>query len=245
MYYSKMHGKIKRSAAHSIEYLLSQFPCVAVLGTRQVGKTTLIKQVLPEAPFFDLERRVDCDRVRRDPDFFFSQYDSPLIIDEAQLVPELFPALRVAIDARRGENGRFLISGSSSPDLAGKLNESLAGRMAVFESLKPRFDTARLFESCLRGGYPEAFLERRDDAKSFALWMENYVRSYLQRDVRILFPGLNLDAYQLFLDMLSRSSGQMVNASDLGRSLGVSQPTVQQYLRIAQGTFVWRRHPSY
>jgi len=266
---------IKRTAVPALHRLLEQFPCVAVLGARQVGKTTLLRQVLPDAPFYDLERRGDFDRIQRDPDFFLSQQDGPIIIDEAQLLPEIFPALRVAIDSRREKTGQFLLSGSGSPDLAGRINETLAGRIATFElgglclqeawnlapnplydllqekmfkklsSLRPRLTDRQLMESCFLGGYPEPFLKFRKDPKSLALWTDNYLQTYLRRDIRNLFPGLQLPTYQRFLQMLASSSGQILNAAEFARSLDVSQPTVKSYFRIADGTFVWRLLPAY
>jgi len=129
-----MNG-VKRTAYNSILFLLEHFPCVAVVGSRQVGKTTPLKQVRPKSPHFDLERRQDFESIQRDPDFFLTQYPQPILIDEAQLFPGLFPALRVAIDSDRTRKGRYLISGSSSPELTKQLSESLAGRIAVFHQL--------------------------------------------------------------------------------------------------------------
>jgi predicted AAA+ superfamily ATPase len=251
---------IKRTASGAIHQLLLRFPCVAVLGARQVGKTTILKQVLPEAHFFDIEKRSDFERIKSDPDFFLSQQHSPIAIDEAQLLPELFPALRVAIDSDREKNGRFLISGSSSPELLKHITETLAGRIAIFElggfsleeqwgceissfyqylkegnitklaALKPRFSTEQLFSSCLLGTYPEPFLKFRNDPKGFELWMENYVVTYIKRDIRNLFPSLNITAYQRFVSMLAASTGNIINVSEFARSLDVSQPTPKSYL---------------
>jgi predicted AAA+ superfamily ATPase len=269
-----MH-EIKRTAQTSILYLLKHFPCVAVIGARQVGKTTLLKQVLPDNPFFDLEKRSDFDRISRDPDFFLSQYDQPIVIDEAQILPQLFPALRVAIDANRGQKGRYLISGSSSPQLQQRLNESLAGRIAVFElggltleeafqekpspfykmvaekqlekllSLKARFTSRQLLETCLHGSYPGPVLEFDNEPNAFSLWMDNYIQAYLMRDVRALFPGLNLQAFQRFIGMLSASTGQAMNYSEYASALDVSQPTIKFYFQIAHGTFIWRMLPGF
>lgn len=269
-----MHD-IQRTCVKSIKYLLKHFPCVAVLGARQVGKTTLLKQVYPNASFFDAERRTDYDRIKRDPDFFLSQYNHPIVIDEAQSLPDLFKALRVAIDSKRKINGRYLISGSSSPELLKQINESLAGRIAIFElgglsleeawgkpenplyrllankkikrifSLEPRFSIKQLFTSCLLGSYPEPFLKYRRNTKLFSLWMENYFQSYIKRDVRNIFPGLNIENYQKFVAMLASASGQLLNAAEFARSLDVSQPTAKFYFQIADGTFVWRMIPSY
>ncbi len=265
---------VKRACIKAIRDLLSRFPCVVVLGARQIGKTTLLRQVYAEAPFFDLERPVDYDRVSYDCEFFLSQWKEPILLDEAQALPELFPALRVVIDQQRDLKGRFLLSGSSSPDLTRSVTESLAGRVAVFDlggfemsemwgeaaqdfyriavsgnpkdllQLEPRISDRELFESCWSGTYPEPFLKRAD-GRFVNLWQENYFRTYIDRDVRSLFPGLNLQAYRTFIRMLATASGQVINAARLASSLDVAQPTVRKYLQIAEGTFLWRSLPSY
>ncbi len=272
MYTFKM-SDISRTAESLIRALLARFPCVAVLGARQVGKTTLIKKVLPRASFYDMERQAEFQRATSDPDFFLSALETPVVIDEAQKVPELFSALRVAIDRDR-RPGRFLISGSGSPELLKGVAESLAGRAALFElggfsseemwglgespfyeivqekrfddlrGLRPRTTPAQWTAACVCGTYPEPFLKRRDTER-VRLWMENYFDAYVKRDVRDLFPGLNIHAYRTFLQMLAGASGEILNASNFSRSLDVSQPTVKSYLRIAEGTFLWRNLPSY
>lgn len=245
-----------------------------VLGARQVGKTTLLRQVLPAATFLDLERLQDWERIRQDPEFVLRQTAEPVVIDEAQRLPEIFPALRVLVDAQRRKNGRFLLSGSSSPELVRKVTDSLAGRVAIFElsgfsleeswglersgfysaleenkpeallDLKTRLAPDQLLASCLDGSYPEPALRRRD-RRFVSLWMENYFRTYIERDVRSLFPGLRLETYRRLVSMLGHASGQILNAAEFARSLDVSQPTVKSYLTIAEGTFLWRNLPSF
>ncbi len=266
-------SEIKRSSAESIAYLMKKFPAVAVLGARQVGKTTLLHQLLPSAPFFDLEREADYDRIKSDPEFFLSQYQETIVLDEAQLCPELFPALRVSIDKRRKENGQYVFSGSSSPLLTKSLSESLAGRVAVFElsplhlqeswghlsnfydwliigkkvgyeDLKVVTTWDQLIQSCYYGGFPDPFLQR-NDTNYFGLWMSNYFKTYIERDIRKLFSGLNIEAYRRFIRMLASSSGSILKASNFSKSLDVSEPTVKAYLGIAEGTFLWRSVPSF
>lgn len=268
-----MTGKKRHIEAQLLE-LMQQFPCVAILGPRQVGKTTLIKKIVPNAQHFDLERRSDFTRISGDPDFFLSQHKETISIDEAQLCPDLFPALRVAIDERRNKKGQYLISGSSSPELLHHISESLAGRVAMvylgglqgteIESLlvsqfyslvstgknekllnlkKPQ-DNETVFQNCLFGGYPEPTL-RRDEGSFYERWMQNYIDTYLKRDIRSLFPKLSLETYEKFIEMLTTASGQLINASNFARSLDVAQPTIKNYIRIANGTFIWRSIPSY
>lgn len=262
----------KRTVTDSIYYLLQHFPAVVVLGARQVGKSTLIRHLLPEAPFFDLERDSDFLRVNDDPGLLLQEIDRPVIFDEAQLSPALFRALRVSIDQQRDQPGQFLLSGSSSPQLLKQISETLAGRVAIVEldplswheikenkandviaaladpeqmkDLQPLLTRQELLTLCLYGGYPEPVL-KNDHGKFYRLWMENYLKTYIERDIRALFPQLNLDAYKRFIQMLAFSSGEMINASNFARSLDVSQPTIKHYLEIVEGTFLWRRVPSY
>ena len=118
--------------AHLVE-IMAKFPAVAIIGARQVGKTTLAKVVGENFTYVDLEKPSDYDRVTRDPEFFLKQNPSNIIFDEAQLYPELFAILRGAIDEQRDKKGRFIITGSSSPELLNNVSESLAGRIAIVE----------------------------------------------------------------------------------------------------------------
>lgn len=266
-----MHIKVRNNHDHILE-LLKNFPAVVVLGARQVGKSTLLKALLPDAKFFDLERRSDYQRVCDDPELIFKETDGPYVFDEAQIAPSLFNALRVEIDRYRNHKGRFLLSGSSSPQLLQHVTETLAGRCAIvelgtfswnegldkpasafftslssLEQLKslPRLNThAELLAQCLSGGYPEPFLNRSNEL-FFDQWMEAYIQSYIERDIRRLFPTLNLGAYQRFIKMLCFASGEIINLSNFSRSLGVSQPTVKKYIEIMEGTFMWRTLHSY
>ena len=267
---------MKRAYEPLLLELLVEFPCVGLFGPRQCGKTTLL-QSLPEGwRRYDLERGADLQAVTNDPDLFFRLNPGRVAIDECQVVPELFPALRVAIDDRRQERGRFVITGSSSPYLMRSISESLAGRIAVIEmaplswsevsahddpslaalicdrsvepadvvtSLKPRGTVRQAHEYWFWGGYPEPWLRGSERFRS--RWQEQYVHTYLERDVAQLFPGLDRNRFRLFLRLLGGLSGRVLNYSEVARSLGVSQPTVRDYFDIAHGTFIWRRLPSF
>ncbi len=265
---------VKRNLYESIRYMLSHFPCVAIIGARQVGKSTLMRQLLPHASFFDLERESDFARIHRDTEFFLRDNPTPLCIDEAQLCPQLFEAMRVKIDENRKQPGQYLLSGSSSPELLNNISESLAGRVAIVElgtftiaesalqsvpsfyshlqsgdftgidKLQNHITKDQLYEALLYGGYPEPFL-KRSEKQFYDLWMENYFRTYIDRDIRRLFPQLNMDAYKRFIRMLAFASGDLINISNFAMSLDVSQPTAKSYFDIAEGTFLWRRIPSF
>lgn len=255
---------------------LADFPAVVILGPRQCGKTTLLGTLGADWRRFDLERQSDYEVVARDPDLFLRLNPSRIAIDESQILPALFPALRVAIDDNRGETGRFVITGSSSPTLLKSVSESLAGRVALIEmapfsfaetrqafdsfffaalqdgqpdaaalhrTLRPRATLADIHAYWLQGGYPEPWLKSRPRFRE--TWRENYVRTYLQRDVARLFPGLDHERFRRFLHMLGGLSGAVLNHADIARALAVSQPTARDYVDIAHGTFVWRRLPAY
>lgn len=265
---------INRAYLGTLRELLAIFPCVAVLGPRQCGKSTLIHQLGDERSVYDLERQADFDRIARDPDFFLSTQTGPIAIDEVQCLPKLFPALRVAIDAHRHEYGRFIITGSSSPDLLKHSSETLAGRVGLLDmspfkaserwqhpqnafytaiannvdatalsSLQPVCSREEMRESWLWGGYPEAVL--KENPKQFALWMANYQKTYIERDIRSLFPKLNIRAYRNLITMFARLSGTLINKAEIAHALEVSQPTVSDYFAIAQGTYLWRTLASY
>lgn len=257
---------LKRELESKIKSYLSKFPCVVLIGARQVGKSTLLKKVLPKAKYYDLENLSDYDYINSDPELFLKDNKGPLVIDEAQLCPDLFKSLRVAIDDKRSENGRYLLSGSSSPHLLNNISESLAGRVAIIEvpclswsealqkpkskfydllekpnefiNIKAQFSREELLELCFYGLYPEPFLKRSDE-EFYKVWQENYFKTYIERDIRALFPKLELEKYRKLIMMLSQSSGETIKYSNFAASLDTSEPTIKKYLEIAEGTFVW------
>ena len=266
---------VRRNLASRIDRLLGAFPVVMLVGARQAGKTTLSRMVRPGWRYFDLENAADHDLITRDYDFFFREYPRGVVIDEAQEDPRLFRQLRGVVDADRRESGRFILTGSSSPDLLREASDSLAGRIAIVEvgTLKineiaqlPLPPFYRLLErelsretlreiralECpvpdvlpcfLRGGYPEPALSADDFA--YGAWMESYFRTYVDRDIRKLFPRLDAIRYRRFVRMLFSLSGTVINKAQLGRSVDVSEVTVRDYLEIADKTFFWRLIPSY
>ncbi|MDQ5769699.1 ATP-binding protein [Thiothrix subterranea] len=266
---------LKRNLETKINLLLTLFPVVLLIGARQTGKTTLSKQLRPDWRYFDLENAADHDFLSRDYDFFFREYPRHLIVDEAQEDPELFRHLRGVIDAKREEKGRFILTGSSSPELLQRASDSLAGRIAIVEigTLKmnevlqqPLPPFYRIFEQpltsdtldylktlenpipdviplFLRGGYPEPVLVQ--DTYAFGLWMENYYQTYINRDIRRLFPRLDSIRYRRFISMLASLSGTIINKAQLGRSVDVQEVTIRDYIEIADKTYIWRTIPSF
>lgn len=222
--------------------LSREFPAVVVVGARQVGKTTLARSAFSEAAYRDLESPLVRQRFAGDPAFELGQLGAMTILDEAQAVPELFPALRGAIDARRAD-GRchFCILGSAQPALIQSVSESLAGRIGLLE-LDPlsAAETGLPAERhWLAGGFPEAL------RGNFRNWWEPYLSTILQRDLAAY--GFRPDAIFLrrLLAMLAAQQGGLLNMSALGNSLGVSYHTVQHGLDLLEGVFLIRRLPPY
>lgn len=266
---------VKRHYIKLLFECLELFPCVAIFGARQCGKTSLLEELPEPWKLYDMEKSDDFNQIARNPDLFFRMHSDYTAIDESQLLPDLFPALRVAIDSDRNRAGRFVLTGSSSPELLKSISESLAGRIAVInlspftfaealwgeesvfyslagqtkdpaeivDALTARFDIRQLHEYWYRGGYPEVWL--KNNQRFSNLWMQNYLQTYVNRDIMRLFPGMNSNKYQLFVQMLASLSGRIINYSDIARALGVSQPTVRDYFQIADGSFVWRSIPAY
>ena len=226
--------------------LLKQFPVVAILGARQVGKTTLARQVAAgrAAAWFDLENPADLARLA-DPPLALGGLRGLVVLDEIQLLPELFPLLRVLAD-RRGRPASFLVLGSASPDLLRQSSESLAGRIAYHELGGFALDEAgpgKATRLWLRGGFPRSFLAR-SDADSLE-WRRQFLRSFLERDLPQLGVTIPAPTLRRFWTMLAHWHGQVWNASGFARSFGVSDSTVWRYLDLLTAALVMRQLPPW
>ena len=228
---------------------LDQFPAVALLGPRQVGKTTLADQIGAGRPsiYLDLEAPADREKLA-DAALYLSGHDDKLVIvDEVQRAPELFQTLRGLIDAGRRRNirgGRFLLLGSSSVDLLRQSGESLAGRIAYVE-MGPfgvlEADDPGCEKLWVRGGFPDSFLAETD--KASAIWRENFIRTYLERDIPQLGPRVPAETLRRFWTMLAHAQGGTLNAAQLARGLGVDGKTVARYLDLLVDLLLVRRLP--
>lgn len=227
---------------------LKRFPAVALLGPRQCGKSTLAKELLKDfagAAYLDLERPKDRAKLA-DPESFFDLHAGRLVcLDEIQRVPELFPALRGILD-ERGENGQLLLLGSASRDLLRQSSETLAGRIGYLELTPFRLDEAAAGPAVqrrlwLRGGFPRSFLAD-GDRDSFE-WRQEFIRSFLERDIPQLGIGIPAETLRRFWAMCAHSHGQLWNSSRIGEALGVSHTTARSYLDLLAHTFLLRILP--
>jgi len=226
---------------------LAESPAVALLGPRQVGKTTLALEVAKSRPSIYLDLESEADRAKlAEPELYLAQHaDKLVILDEVHRAPELFRSLRGLIDAgrRRGQGkGRFLVLGSASIDLLKQSSESLAGRIRYLE-LAP-FDAgevgpSRLEALWLRGGFPESLLADSDAAS--LRWRVDFIRTYLERDIPQLGPRIPAETLRRLWTMLAHQQGGLLNAAALARALAVDGKTIASYLDLLVDLLLVRR----
>jgi uncharacterized protein len=233
---------ITRLSEEIIKHLLTGFPCVAIIGPRQVGKTTLAQRIridYPKTIYLDLGLQRDFHKLN-DPESYLDQFrDYLVIIDEVQRRKELFPLLRALIDQNR-RPGRFLLLGSASPELLMESSETLAGRIAYWELtpfLVPEIIPAhKIFDLWIRGGFPDPFLNK----KFWLEWMNNFSRTYIERDLPLLgFPTDSRTGERLWR-MLAHYHGNILNYADISKSLELTIPTIKKYIGYFEHAFLVR-----
>lgn len=227
---------IKRSIdENKIRALMDQFPVTAIIGARQTGKTTLARQFNADY-YFDLENPRDLAQLEN-PLLTLEDLSGLIVIDEIQRKADIFPLLRYLTD--NNPKQKYLILGSASRDLIQQSSESLAGRIAYYklEGFRPNDIGLENWKKLwLRGGLPPSYLAE-DDGKSF-LWRQQYVTTFLERDIPQLGIHIPSRTLRRFWIMLSHYHGQMLNYSEIGRAFGISDMTVRKYVEILEGTFM-------
>ena len=239
---------IRRRHLEAVEEMLSHHPVVAIIGARQVGKTTLSRQLIDRrtdpVTVFDLEDPSDLARLRQ-PKLALESLEGLVVIDEVQSHPELFPVLRVLVD-RPDNPARFLILGSASPDLLQQSSESLAGRILYYELTGLALDEVgldNLDELWLRGGFPRSALAA--SLAESAAWRRGFVRTFLERDLPNLGVRIPPRTLRRFWSMLAHYHGQIWNGAELARAFAIAGSTVRRYLDLLTSTFVVRQLPPW
>lgn len=243
---SKLHGYLPRNAEAELRRALGRSPAVAILGPRQCGKSTLARQYLKgqSVVHLDLQDRIDLNRLA-EPELFLERHRQELVcLDEIQCLPEFFVVLRSEIDRDR-RPGRFLILGSASRELLQQSSESLAGRIAYLR-LTPflRSETRQVADwqtLWVRGGFPDSLLSE-DSEDSFA-WRQDFIQTFLERDVPALGLTLPVPVVQRLWQMLAHYHGQTINYSKLAGAVDVSVPTLKKYLAVLEQTYMIRLLP--
>ena len=240
---------IERLITTKILKYLNHFPAVAIIGPRQVGKTTIARfiqtQLKKESTYLDLERTEDLTKIDSPALYLESRKEECIILDEIQRRPEIFPEMRSLIDRHRIP-GRFLILGSASPDLIRQSTESLAGRI-IYMELTPiqllEINNEDFDKLWFNGGFPEPFLIQDDEIRS--IWYNSFISTYIERDLPLL--GLNTSSIQLrkLLIMMAGIQGSILNMEMLSRSMGVSGTSIARYLDFLEKSFLIRRLPPF
>ena len=240
-------GMIERLLSPLISSALGQFPAVALLGPRQVGKTTLAIELGEklDAQYLDLESDQDLIKLEQPELYLADHLDKLVILDEVHRVPRLFPVLRGLIDRARRKgirSGHYLLLGSASPDLLKQSGESLAGRISYFE-LEPfhvlEVDPLKLDDLWLRGGFPDSFLAA--NSSHSLRWRLDFIRTYLERDIPQFGPRIATETLRRFWVMLSHHQGGLLNTAQFARNLGVDVKTIGSYLDLLVDLFLIRR----
>ena len=243
-----MQGYIERHQTSFIENRLSRMPVVAILGPRQCGKTTLARHIVDRmgnSRYLDLESNRDLRKLDDPEAFFEDNRDKLICLDEIHRRPDLFASLRSIFD-RHDRNGQVLILGSASPELMKQSSETLAGRISLVELtpfLLKETGPESLNKLWLSGGYPGSFREAEDE--NSLLWREDFVRTFLERDLPALERRFQIGNINRLWQMCAHISGQVLNYSTLASSLGVSSHTVKNYIDLLSRTYMIRLLPPH
>jgi predicted AAA+ superfamily ATPase len=222
---------VRRRLEEQIRNAVKGFPAVVLTGPRRAGKTWLLRHLFPHASYFLLEDPDIVARLRADPQGFLDAVKTPAVLDEVQNTPEVFAFVRSRIDRQPRRAGQWLLTGSQEAPLMRGVSESMAGRAAVFQ-LYPLSTRETPKVTLLHGGYPEA-VARPGGAR---LWFSSYLQTYLERDVRAVTAVKDLATFRRFLALLASRHGHVVNKTDLAAPIGVSVPTITQWLGVLETT---------
>ncbi|MDR0899954.1 MAG: ATP-binding protein [Lactobacillaceae bacterium] len=242
---------IKRELESSLKRLQKTMPVLAVIGPRQSGKTTLIREVFPDYEYFNLEKQEDIDLISKNPENFFKNHSRNVILDEVQKMPELLSRIMITVDETRAL-GSFVISGSENLLLSEKISQSLAGRVGYVTllptSLKERsldldddYFSDSIMDNLFKGGYPAVYQNNVIPSEYYS----NYISTYIERDVRQVLNIKDLVSFRKLLVLLANSVGSEVNYATLSKQVGISTKTIQNWLSILEATYIIFRLQPY
>lgn len=238
---------IYRALQPELEQMAQEYPVVTLLGPRQAGKTTLVKQVFVDKPYVNMELLDVRELAIADPLAFLSQYPDGVVIDEVQRVPELLSYIQVRVDEQK-QQGQYILTGSHQLDLHAQITQSLAGRTALLNLLPLSLSELSQVEAIKNanevmytGFLPRIYSEHQQPTKAY----RNYLQTYIERDVRSLVNVKDLSAFQQFMTICASRIGQLINYDDMASAVGVSNNTIKSWLSILEASFIVRRLQPY
>ncbi len=236
---------IEREISEELKNLAATFPVVVLVGPRQVGKTSVLERTFSDYTYLSLDVSAHAEMAETRPEDFLAQFKPPLVLDEIQYAPAFFRQIKTFVDAHRGENGLFILSGSQNFMLMKNVADSLAGRAAVIpysglssiewqNAYHPK-STADWREFLWRGAYPRLW-DNPDNPVSRDRWYQGYLATYLERDIRNLLNVGNLRDFERFIRACAARCSQSLNMSEIGRDVGVSATTAKQWISVLQAS---------
>ena len=235
---------VPRKSKDALLRLAGQFSVVGITGPRQSGKTTLAQMTFPDKKYVSLDDKELRTLAASNPKDFLAAFPDGVIIDEAQKVPEIFDAVKLFVDSHKHEPGKYILTGSSQFKLKENMTDSLAGRAAFLQLLQfslGELKDAKLipqspYDLIFKGFYPPLY----DSEKHFIPddWFESYIDTYLDLDVKEHITATNISTFKKFIQICALYSGQLLSMESISKNLGVSAPTVKQWLSILESSFI-------
>ena len=247
---------IKRELESLIQETIKGFSVVALTGARQVGKSTLLKNLLDSKKyrFVSFDDTLLRQQALRDPKLFLETFNEYVVFDEIQYVPELFPYIKTIVDSDRTKKGRFILTGSQQFHLIKNLTETLAGRVGILNLypfnllekqntiLNIKSPKSNFISACINGSYPEPIVEPNINSK---IWYSSYIQMYLEKDVKSIYDIGSLRDFEQFLQLLASRISQALNLSSISRDLGISVPTLRRWISILEASQIIYLLPPY
>lgn len=235
---------INRSISTIIKKLENQYPVITILGPRQSGKTTLVKELYKDKEYVTFDDISIREIASRSPIDFIKAFPDGVVIDEAQKVPDIFDAIKYYADKDK-KPGKYILTGSSQLKLKTNMSDSLAGRTAIIRLLPFSLDEVITSEQSddpydyiLKGMYPPLY--DKDSVKDKYYWFNNYIETYINQDVTELINAKNISEFKKFIKICAIHSGQILNVDNISRDMGVSAPTIKSWLSILESSYIIR-----
>ncbi|MBM3610239.1 MAG: ATP-binding protein [Alphaproteobacteria bacterium] len=235
----------ERTIESLVKRYLELFPALIVTGPRQCGKSTLLRQLLPQYQHVTFDDPVVLGMLQEDPISFLDRYKNPTVFDEAQKAPEIFSLLKLAIDSKRFEKGRYVLTGSSQFQLMKGVKESLAGRagiLTLYPFHKKEVPQVKRAEMEWKGSYPEVVV---NEYQGWQEWYRSYINTFVEKDIRDMSDIGDLRDFRRFVRLLASRVGQVLNMSDLSRDMGLSVPTIKRWLSFLEAAYIIFLLPPY